>query len=133
MAIDDNKLCFNPLTVKAAFRRVNVGLYARNDANIYKPYLVNFTSNVCKFMDKKASGLYLNSFMNILKTFSNVNHSCPFKGYLIANNLSLDVKHMPLPPLPLNSYKLLLIFYEGYPLDYMGTVSLYTDLINSKK
>ncbi|KAI8128396.1 hypothetical protein CVS40_1782 [Lucilia cuprina] len=125
-------LAFMKTYIKTTLKNVsiNVGLYLRNDVNIYKPYLINFTSNLCKFMDGKTSGLYVNALKRILKKYTNIRHSCPYTGFIIANNISVDAEFFPLPPLvPQNSYKFVSIFYEGYPYDYMGTVVFYFDLI----
>ncbi|XP_065368990.1 uncharacterized protein LOC135961418 [Calliphora vicina] len=128
-------MAFMETYVKNSLRNisVNVGMYYRNDVNIYKPYLVNFTSNLCQFMDRKVSGLYINALMRILRKYTNVNHECPYEGYLIAKNIHADIDLIPLPPLlSKNSYKFLLIFYEGYPYDYMGRVTFYIDIINTR-
>lgn len=47
--------------------------------------------------------------------------------------MNVDTDRIPLPPVPRNFYKFVLIFYEGYPMDYIGTVSVYIEVIDSKK
>ncbi|XP_073847661.1 uncharacterized protein [Musca autumnalis] len=57
---------------------VNIVLYARNDVQVFRPLLVNFTANICEFLDKKQSNIYMGVFMKFLSQYSNVNHSCPY-------------------------------------------------------
>lgn len=42
--------------------------------------------NVCKFLDKKQPGYYFNTLMQIIKTYTNVNHSCP---YTVSNFINI--------------------------------------------
>ncbi|XP_061395603.1 uncharacterized protein LOC133331217, partial [Musca vetustissima] len=72
---------------------VNIVLYNRNDVKVYRPYLVNVTQNVCEFLDKRKSNFYMNIFMKFLSQYSNVNHSCPYRGYLIMDNVYVDESH----------------------------------------
>ncbi|KAI8128688.1 hypothetical protein CVS40_1781 [Lucilia cuprina] len=111
----------------------NFALFARNSANIFKPYLFNVTTNVCKWLDHRSPGAYSNILMNILKQYTNINHSCPYIGPIIAKNLYLDVGIIPVP-FPRNSYKFNVIFYEGLQnvQDYIGTVVYYMDLIETR-
>uniref|UniRef100_A0A1I8N688 Uncharacterized protein n=1 Tax=Musca domestica TaxID=7370 RepID=A0A1I8N688_MUSDO len=69
---------------------VNIALYARNDVNTYNPFLVNFTQNICWYLGQKQFGTYMKVFMDVLTQYTNVNHSCPYSGLLIARNLYLE-------------------------------------------
>ncbi|XP_073842998.1 uncharacterized protein [Musca autumnalis] len=106
---------------------VNVGLYARNDVNTYNPFLVNFTQNMCWYLNNRRFGTYMKIFMEILNQYTNVNHSCPLKGLLMAKNLYFEGNAVS-SMFPKGSYKCILIFYEGYPSEYIGTVEYYADL-----
>ncbi|XP_059223886.1 uncharacterized protein LOC131997250 [Stomoxys calcitrans] len=126
-------LAFMDTYIRDALRNVsvNIGVYARNDVNLYKPFLINTTQNLCWFLEKKFWGPYLRIFIDVISKYSNVNHSCPFTGSLFVKNLFIDRKVIPVA-FPRGAYKILLIFYEGYPLDYMGTVAYYVDLLEKR-
>ncbi|XP_037825783.1 uncharacterized protein LOC119613798 [Lucilia sericata] len=55
----------------------NFALFARNSANIFKPYLFNVTTNLCKWFVQRSPGAYSNILMNVFKQYTNINHSCP--------------------------------------------------------
>ncbi|TMW40432.1 hypothetical protein DOY81_014488 [Sarcophaga bullata] len=110
----------------------NVAFYARNSANVYKPYLVNFTSNLCYFMEKKASGIYVNFLMRTVRKYSNINHTCPYRGIVTADNFFVDGTFLEAELIPRNAYKVNLTFYEGYPLDYIGKIIFYADVFDKK-
>ncbi|XP_037825784.1 uncharacterized protein LOC119613799 [Lucilia sericata] len=45
----------------------NLALYVRNDANIFKPFLVNITENLCKWYARRAPGAYVAILMKVLQ------------------------------------------------------------------
>ncbi|XP_019891537.2 uncharacterized protein LOC101890482 [Musca domestica] len=111
---------------------VNIALYARNDVNTYNPFLVNFTQNICWYLGQKQFGTYMKVFMDVLTQYTNVNHSCPYSGLLIARNLYLEGNSIS-ALFPKGTYKGVLIFYEGYPFDHIGTVEYYAELFEARK
>lgn len=58
--------------------QLNLQIFQRNSANLFKPFLINVTTNLCNILDKRNFPTYTTIVMNILKRVSNVNHSCPF-------------------------------------------------------
>ncbi|XP_058987927.1 uncharacterized protein LOC131806960 [Musca domestica] len=111
---------------------VNAALYARNDVNTYNPFLINFTQNICWYLCNHRFGTYMKVFMDVLFRYTNVNHSCPYEGLLVAKGLYFEGNSMS-ALFPKGSYKGVFIFYEGYPLDHIGTVEYYADLYDVKK
>ncbi|XP_075169044.1 uncharacterized protein LOC142241187 [Haematobia irritans] len=109
----------------------NIALFARNSANIYNPFLINFTLNVCKMFDKHLQGPYGKITSAILTRYTNVNHSCPYTGSLIAKNLYVDASMLPFV-LPQSSYKLTLNIYDGYPLTHIGLIEIYADILEMR-
>ncbi|XP_065368996.1 uncharacterized protein LOC135961425 [Calliphora vicina] len=110
----------------------NMALYMRNDANIFKPHIVNITVNLCNNYDSRSSGIYKAVVMKVLKQFTNLNHSCPYEGALVAKNLYLDANLIPIR-MAKKSYMAKLLFYKGIRkvVDPLMTVKLYMDLIES--
>lgn len=51
----------------------------------------------------------------------------------MANDLVIDTNILPMPSLPKNSYKFQVLFYEGYPYEYMGKSSVFVDILEAKK
>ncbi|XP_058980452.1 uncharacterized protein LOC131803338 [Musca domestica] len=111
---------------------VNIGLYARNDVNTYNPFLINFTQNICWYLGNRRFGTYMKVFMDIMAQYTNINHSCPYEGVIIAKNLFFGGNSMS-ALFPKGYYKCIFIFYEGYPLDYIGRVEYYAELYEVKK
>lgn len=62
-------------------------------------------------------------------------HYFTFQGYLIANNLYLDESFDVFAKVLVfhKSYKIVLKFYEGYPMDDIGTVAINLELIEPRK
>ncbi|XP_004527465.1 uncharacterized protein LOC101451812 [Ceratitis capitata] len=111
---------------------LNLQIFQRNSANLFKPFLINVTTNLCNILDKRNFPTYTTIVMNILKRVSNVNHSCPFTKHLIVKNLYVEEKFLPIVP-PLGLYKIAFHFLEGYPYDDIGTVILYIQVSDVKQ
>ncbi|XP_075167886.1 uncharacterized protein LOC142240052 [Haematobia irritans] len=139
-AIDRYKTVVSMKTlIKDVLRNVsvNLALFARNDVNAYRPFLINVTQNVCSFLDKKKSMFYMNAFMKFMTAYTNINHSCPFDGYVFADDLYFDKSHDAIASIltawSQTRYKLVTTFYEGYPLENIGNVAVYIDVIETRK
>ncbi|XP_058983906.1 uncharacterized protein LOC131804760 [Musca domestica] len=109
---------------------VNLALYVRNSANIYKPFVINATINVCQLFAKSTQGAYGKIIKTIFSRFTNINHSCPFSGHIFVRNAYWDSSL--LPALPQNSYKAVFTFYEGYPLKNYGFVEYFAEYIEKR-
>ncbi|XP_033254353.1 uncharacterized protein LOC117193739 isoform X5 [Drosophila miranda] len=53
-----------------------IGLYKRFSG--YKPFLYNLTVDACKFLKHQKSFPIVSYFYELIKDFSNMNHSCPY-------------------------------------------------------
>ncbi|ALC41230.1 maker49, partial [Drosophila busckii] len=64
--------------------------------NGYKPWLFNTTVDVCKFFRKPYDPFFIIIFRSF-KDHTNFNHTCPFKGDHIVNNIHLTYATLALP------------------------------------
>ncbi|XP_075160691.1 uncharacterized protein LOC142233598 [Haematobia irritans] len=105
----------------------NMVFFKRNDVGIYRPFLVNYTGNVCKFFERKLFNPYMKIAMEPLLKYSNVNHSCPYTGKIFVAGLYIDAAMIPVP-IPPSYYKAEFKFYEGHPRQLIGEVSFSYDI-----
>ncbi|KAH8310463.1 hypothetical protein KR044_001535, partial [Drosophila immigrans] len=105
-AIKRNKYIFNfDATIIDEIRDVKVNLQVVKKANGYKPWLYNFTFDACEFQRRRNNPM-LKMVFNIFKDFSNLNHSCPYRGSIEVTGLYLKPQSIPVP-MPTGEYGLL--------------------------
>ncbi|XP_033153082.1 uncharacterized protein LOC117136304 [Drosophila mauritiana] len=68
--------------------RVNFGLYKR--FNGYRPFLYNQTIDACHFFKHQKANPVAKYFFDMIKEFSNLNHSCPYNSDIIVEKLTTD-------------------------------------------
>ncbi|EDV44285.2 uncharacterized protein Dana_GF16097 [Drosophila ananassae] len=78
-------------------------------ANGYKPWLYERTVDACKFMLHKSDPL-VSVLYNLMKDFTNINHSCPYVGPQIIKDFYLKPELMRVP-VPTGEYLLALKWY----------------------
>ncbi|XP_055837807.1 uncharacterized protein LOC129906168 [Episyrphus balteatus] len=78
------------------FKKINV---------VYRPFLMNVTEDFCQRFEKKVNAPYLNILLNIGGRYSNLNHTCPYEGWLMFKDLELDLSSLKLL-LPDGEYRL---------------------------
>ncbi|KAH8411030.1 hypothetical protein KR222_007454, partial [Zaprionus bogoriensis] len=96
---------------------VRVQLFKKNYSNQYHPFLINVVFNLCDIISKRNFIPYGKIVWNVLKQHSNVNHSCPFAGHLMARNLYIDANNSIIPIFPLGFYLLSMDVVENYGED----------------
>ncbi|XP_017958340.1 uncharacterized protein LOC108652660 [Drosophila navojoa] len=117
------------LVLPLANTSVHIELFKRDYSNRYHPFLVNAVVNVCDIISKRNFLTYGMMFWKVIKKYTNVNHSCPIKGHLLARNLYIDEKLMP--NFPQGFYQISLKFFENYPIGparFVGTVKFYVNV-----
>ncbi|KAH8304154.1 hypothetical protein KR059_001646, partial [Drosophila kikkawai] len=85
--------------------KVNIAMYKR--LNGLKPFLYNVTVDACKFLKNPKSSPVGSYFYGFFKSYSNMNHSCPFDHDLIVDKVSAtDMNHRitRVLPFPEGSY-----------------------------
>ncbi|XP_018803400.1 PREDICTED: uncharacterized protein LOC108977890 [Bactrocera latifrons] len=83
---------------------LNVELLKRY--NGYRPFLINRTVDFCEFLRHKKRVSVLHIVYNFLERYSNINHTCPYKDYIIVDRLILKPNYFALLPLPAGEYLL---------------------------
>ncbi|KAH8302136.1 hypothetical protein KR044_003152, partial [Drosophila immigrans] len=73
-------------------------------ANGYKPWLIKFTVDACRFLNKLYNPAAILIYRQ-LKEFSNLNHTCPYVGNQIIEGFYLRPEKLLLP-LPTGDYLL---------------------------
>ncbi|XP_037911875.1 uncharacterized protein LOC119652012 [Hermetia illucens] len=105
---------------------VNMRIFKKNSVT-YLPYMVNVTTNVCKFLSGGsvgAAGFYTRFMIGWINKYSNINHSCPYSGYTWAKNLEPFADKIPVFA-PTGDYRLELHFYESSLNNWLGVIRGY--------
>ncbi|KAH8377435.1 hypothetical protein KR093_005440, partial [Drosophila rubida] len=106
-----NKIVFNfNATLLQPTNNIVLHTQIFKKANGYKPWLINYTIDSCRFMRKSYNpfAIYINS---IYISFTNFNHTCPFSGDLIVNGFYLQVDMLKGLPIPNGDYLLAMNWY----------------------
>ncbi|KAH8375200.1 hypothetical protein KR200_006683, partial [Drosophila serrata] len=72
---------------KTPITKVKVTIFKRY--NGYKPFLYNITKDACKFLLLKNPDPVSNYIYNGFKSFTNMNHTCPFENDLLVEKLPI--------------------------------------------
>ncbi|XP_017058843.1 uncharacterized protein LOC108099732 [Drosophila ficusphila] len=76
----------------------NIQVHAKvyKKANGFKPWVLESTADVCRFM-KKRYDPFINIIYNIFNKFSNINHTCPYVGLQFVKDLYVNPELLILP------------------------------------
>ncbi|CAD7091718.1 unnamed protein product [Hermetia illucens] len=99
----------------------------KNDGGRLIP-LVNITDDFCKFMAGSSSSFYLDLLMKMLRDQSNINHACPYKGYLYATGINPDPQLIP-SGIPVGEYIFNIRLYEYKPENFLGKIKAVVDFL----
>ncbi|XP_017849014.1 uncharacterized protein LOC108604182 [Drosophila busckii] len=79
-AVSRNKTTLTALVyVKQPAYNIHIGFKMLKRANGYKPWLIDFKIDACKFLRTRYQPV-AKIIMNLIKDVSTLNHSCPYKG-----------------------------------------------------
>ncbi|XP_070072341.1 uncharacterized protein [Drosophila takahashii] len=79
--------------------KVNFAMYKR--VNGYLPFLYNITVDSCRFLKNTTSQPIAKFFYELIKSNSNINHSCPYNHDVMIEKLSAgSINHQILNVLP---------------------------------
>ncbi|KAH8242392.1 hypothetical protein KR032_005150, partial [Drosophila birchii] len=67
--------------------KVNVAIFKRY--NGYKPFFYNITVDACKFVIREKPDPIATYLYSMFKSYSNMNHSCPFENYALLEKLPI--------------------------------------------
>ncbi|XP_030080959.1 uncharacterized protein LOC111593961 [Drosophila hydei] len=62
--------------------------------NGYKPWLYKASLDGCRFVRKPYNPIAIIVY-KIFKTYSNINHTCPYEGYVLVQKLNLKFEYLP--------------------------------------
>ncbi|XP_036678587.2 uncharacterized protein [Drosophila suzukii] len=85
--------------------KINVSIFQR--LNGYKPFLYNVTVDACKFYKNQKSNPVAGYIYSLFRSFSNMNHSCPYDHDVMLDKLNtnfLDTKLTEVLPFPHGGY-----------------------------
>ncbi|KRF97923.1 uncharacterized protein Dwil_GK26958 [Drosophila willistoni] len=78
-AIKRDRVVFNyNATMLEAAHKVSVHTKVLKKANGYKPWIIDFTLDCCRFHRKNYNPFVIMIY-NMFKEYSNINHTCPFE------------------------------------------------------
>ncbi|KAH8412764.1 hypothetical protein KR009_005397, partial [Drosophila setifemur] len=118
----------NPMT--------RIQVFQKDYTNQYKPFLIDVNINMCDVIVRRNFIPYGTILWKIFKRFSNVNHSCPYKGQLICRDGYLDTQLIPPFPKGLYLVSLRVVDTNITSSEYVGTAKFYLqsmDMVKSKK
>ncbi|XP_016950746.1 uncharacterized protein LOC108025002 [Drosophila biarmipes] len=108
--------------------KLNFALYKR--LNGYLPFLYNITLDSCRFLNNTSSQPIAKFFYELLRSHSNMNHSCPYNHDLILDKLSagfLNFQFTEVLPFPEGKYMLKTRWYAydilRASINFYGTIS----------
>ncbi|KAH8250948.1 hypothetical protein KR032_001794, partial [Drosophila birchii] len=79
--------------------QVNGALFKRVSG--YRPFMFNVTVDACRFLNNTKSNPLASYFLEFLKPYSNMNHTCPFDHDLIVDKISVGfINHQVTKVLP---------------------------------
>ncbi|KAH8397151.1 hypothetical protein KR215_009808 [Drosophila sulfurigaster] len=125
--------------LKCPIRNVSVHmeLFPKGYNNAYQPFLINVQFNICDVLSKKNYFQYGVIVAKVLQQFSNVNHSCPLEGSLIARNMY--IQDQLFPAFPLGAYLFSFSTFENHakqPKASIGVIKIFVqvmEMIESKR
>ncbi|KAH8301929.1 hypothetical protein KR044_000960, partial [Drosophila immigrans] len=80
--------------------------------NGYKPFFIDITIDVCKFL-KNPQNVFITTFFNTFRKTSNINHTCPYEHDIIIDKVwtgNLEDDFSKYIPIPNGDYAIFLTF-----------------------
>ncbi|KAL5284812.1 hypothetical protein ACFFRR_006867 [Megaselia abdita] len=95
----------------------------------FRPFMVDISFNWCEIIHNKyLYGFYANQLMRVLKKYCNIIH-CQLRGHIYAKDLQLNYDAIKIF-VDESRYKLLFEFFEGYPQEYLGNITIFFEVYN---
>ncbi|XP_037812574.1 uncharacterized protein LOC119604172 [Lucilia sericata] len=87
---------------------VNAAYFVKGSTQNYRLFLYNNTVNFCKFLKNPNNYPFWKIVYSIIKTASNINHTCPYNHDIIVEHLVLDSDMFKVIPFPTGDYLVIL-------------------------
>ncbi|XP_039148446.1 uncharacterized protein LOC6734267 isoform X2 [Drosophila simulans] len=111
----------------------NITILKKDYSNQFQPFLVDVLINMCDALSRRNFLPYGLIILKISRTFSNFNHSCPYRGHLMARGAYLNESFLP-NVFPLGFYKLNITIMENYitpPSAHVGGIVWYVQVMQA--
>ncbi|EDW16837.2 uncharacterized protein Dmoj_GI22010 [Drosophila mojavensis] len=96
-AISRNKTVFNfNATMLYPAYQISLNAQLLKKANGYKPWLYNISADICRFIKKPYHPVVI-LFVKAIRNYTNLNHTCPYVGDLIASGLHVPYERLRIP------------------------------------
>ncbi|XP_075150400.1 uncharacterized protein LOC142224506 [Haematobia irritans] len=89
---------------KVPMTNITVSLSSFKKGNGYRPFLYNISVDLCKLMRNPKRYPIFKLYMDAIKPFSNINHSCPFTHDLVVKNMVMSDEMLKYVPVPAGEY-----------------------------
>lgn len=132
------------LDVISSLRNVSCHYKVFKYYNQFRPFLIDARFNWCEAIHQRGiTGFYINQLMRVLRKFSNIvkchlkvsyfyiiknKHNILFQGHLYAKDLYLNFEIFKKFIFENGQFKLSFMFFEGYPLEYLGNVTVFFEV-----
>ncbi|XP_005190284.4 uncharacterized protein LOC101891550 [Musca domestica] len=103
---------------------INLSLFKK--LNGYRPFLYNFSVDMCKFFKNPKKYPFVQLYHHIIVNESNINHTCPYNHDLIVKDVFLHESKFKNLPLPRGEYRFDLKV-SAYN-DLKGEIKAYIDI-----
>ncbi|KAH8277962.1 hypothetical protein KR018_010842, partial [Drosophila ironensis] len=106
---------------------VRTQVFKRDYTNKFQPFLVDVNINICDIIQRRNYLPYGKIIWNLVKLYSNFNHSCPLSGHLFARGVFINEKYVPVN-FPLGLYKFSVRIFENFmekPIENVGAIRFY--------
>ncbi|EDW89054.1 uncharacterized protein Dyak_GE24698 [Drosophila yakuba] len=112
---------------------IRIQVFTKDYSNQYKPFLVDVKIRICEVIERRNFIPYGVIIWKLFKRYTNVNHSCPFSGKLIARDGFLDTSLLPPFPQGLYQFSLIVTDTNSTTNDYVGTMKFFIQAMEQIK
>ncbi|XP_075168143.1 uncharacterized protein LOC142240322 [Haematobia irritans] len=128
-ALDRHKVSMNMYLELHDVPINNITVHAQffHKGNGYRPFIYNNTMDFCEFLKKPSRYMFWKIFFNLLKPYSNLNHTCPINEDIIIKDMILSGDMLMPIPFPPNDYmvQLRVAAYNIYRIEVRAYASIY--------
>ncbi|XP_065365646.1 uncharacterized protein LOC135958683 [Calliphora vicina] len=122
--VDRNKVSLNVHLgmLQLPLSNITIGGQLLRKSNDYRPFLYNTTADFCSFVKSGHRFLFWKILYDIIRPYTNANHTCPYNDDLIVKDLLLNENLMKLVLFPTGDYMLRLYMYSFNDLKVKANV-----------
>lgn len=76
----------------------------------WQKFLIDVNTDLCAYMAGKVKSVLMDQIVPLTNLFSNLNHTCPYTGQIIAKDVELGFKYLRFAIIPAGEYRVDLHF-----------------------